>query len=78
MQNYKISNKKQVGKIQNTKFEWRNTKHEIQNGKCTLAAGLLMILHRAAVLATTVQETCLALGPPHFSASGQPVKKETK
>ena len=35
-----------------------------------------MILHRAAVLATTVQETCLALGPPHFSANGQPVKKE--
>lgn len=72
MQNYKTSNKKQDGK--NTKkFECTNTKHKIQNGKCTLAAGLLMILHRAAVLATTVQETCLALGPPHFSANGQPV-----
>ena len=75
MKYYKTSNNKKVRK---NKFECRNTKDKIQNGKCTPAAGLLMILHRAAVLATTVQETCLALGPPHFSASGQPVKKETK
>ena len=43
MQNYKTSNKMQVGK--NTKFEYKQKqKNKIQNGKCTPAAELLMVL----------------------------------